>query len=141
MKTGNHKLDRRTAIILATACIAMAILATSCGGGAGSSATADPASTTGLSVSPPTVTFGSQAVGTTSAAQTNTVTNVGNSTVGISSIELAGTNPSDFAQSTNCGSTIAAGASCTITVTFQPTATGTRTARSNCHRQCLPQPP
>ena len=128
MKTGNHKLEHGTAIILATACIAMAILATSCGGGAGSSATADTASTTGLSISPPTVTFGSQAVGTASAAQTNTVTNAGNSAVGISSIALGGTNPSDFAQSTNCGSTVAAGASCTITVTFQPTATGTRSA-------------
>jgi len=128
MKTGNHKPDRGIAIILATACIAMAILATSCGGGAGSGATADPASTTGLSVSPPTVTFGNQAVGTSSAAQTNIVTNVGNSTVNISSITLAGTNPSDFAESNNCGATLAAGANCTITVTFQPTAVGTLTA-------------
>lgn len=129
IKAGKQKLDRGTAIILAMACIALATLATSCGGGAGGSAIADPATTIGLSVSPATVTFGSQAVGTTSAAQTNIVANVGNSTVNISGITLGGTNPSDFAQSNNCGSTIAAGASCTITVTFQPTASGTRTAQ------------
>jgi hypothetical protein len=35
--------------------------------------------------------------------------------------------PSDFAQTNNCGSVLAAAASCTINVTFTPTATGTRT--------------
>ena len=128
MRTGKLKPERGLAIILATACLAVAFLASSCGGGAGTSATADTASPSGLSISPAVVTFGNQAVGTTSAAQTNIVTNVGNSSLDISSITLAGTNPSDFSQTTNCGSTIAAGANCTITVTFRPTATGTRTA-------------
>jgi len=124
-KAGKLEPGLGTAVILAAACIAMAMLATSCGGGAGGSAIADTASATGLSVSPPTVTFGNQAVGTTSAAQTNTVTNVGNSTVTISSITLGGTNPSDFAQSNNCGWSLAAGANCTITVIFQPASVGT----------------
>ena len=118
----------------------MAILATSCGGGAGSSATADTASTTGLSISPPTVTFGSQAVGTASAAQTNTLTNSGNAALSISSIALSGTNPSDFAQTNNCGSSVAAGANCTISVTFKPTASGNSHRRRHPHRQCSRQP-
>src|SRR5205814_1730306 len=46
----------------------------------------------------------------------------------ISSVAIAGTNSGDFAQTNNCGSSVAAAGSCTINVTFKPTATGTRTA-------------
>src|SRR5205085_4067586 len=76
-------------------------------------------------------TFSSQVVGSTSAAQTVTLTNSGNAALTISSIGLSGTNSGDFAQTNTCpssSSTLAAGASCTISVTFTPTATGTRSA-------------
>ncbi|WP_194924584.1 choice-of-anchor D domain-containing protein [Catenulispora pinisilvae] len=67
--------------------------------------------------------FGNQAVGSTSGAQAVTVANSGNGAATISSIAATG----DFAQSDNCGSSLAAGASCTVNVTFAPTASGART--------------
>ncbi|MFL5658953.1 MAG: N,N-dimethylformamidase beta subunit family domain-containing protein [Ktedonobacteraceae bacterium] len=81
-----------------------------------------------VSLSPSSLSFGNQNVNTTSAAQTVTLTNSGNAALTISSIGLSGTNSGDFAQTNNCPSTLAAGASCTINVTFTPTATGARSA-------------
>jgi outer membrane protein assembly factor BamB len=75
--------------------------------------------------SPRSLPFGSQQVGTTSAAQTSTVTNVGNATLSISSIAASG----DFAQTNDCGAVpvmLAPGASCHISVTFTPTTFGAR---------------
>jgi phosphatidylethanolamine-binding protein (PEBP) family uncharacterized protein len=80
------------------------------------------------SLSPSSLTFASQAVGATSAAQTITLNNTGNSALSISSLALMGTNPNDFAQSNNCGASVAAGANCTISVRFTPSASGSRTA-------------
>ncbi|MEW2155092.1 discoidin domain-containing protein [Streptomyces sp. NPDC007189] len=80
-----------------------------------------PAST--VTASPSALSFGSQATGTTSAAQTVTVSNPTGSSASVSSISTSG----DFAQTNNCGSSIAANGSCTVSVTFRPTATGTRT--------------
>src|SRR6266850_1915925 len=76
-----------------------------------------------VSLSPPSLTFSSQLVGTTSAAQVVTLTNSGNATLSITQIVASG----DFAQTNTCGSSLGAGANCTISVTFIPTATGTRT--------------
>ncbi len=81
-----------------------------------------------LTLSASSVAFGSQQLGTTSSAQTVTLTNNGNVPLSINSIAIAGTNSGDFAQSNNCGSSMAAGASCTINVTFKAAATGSRTA-------------
>src|SRR5207237_919784 len=72
--------------------------------------------------------FSTQQVGTTSPSQPVTLTNNGSSSLSITSIAITGSNSSDFAQTTNCGSSVARGASCTINVTFSPTATGTRSA-------------
>src|SRR5574340_664813 len=41
---------------------------------------------------------------------------------------ITGSNAGDFAQSNSCGSSLATNASCTINVTFTPTASGARTA-------------
>jgi hypothetical protein len=68
--------------------------------------------------------FAGQADGTTSGAQTVTLTNVGSSALNIASITIAGTNGSDFAQTNNCGSSVASQATCAIHVTFAPTAAG-----------------
>jgi F5/8 type C domain/Fungalysin metallopeptidase (M36)/Abnormal spindle-like microcephaly-assoc'd, ASPM-SPD-2-Hydin/Fungalysin/Thermolysin Propeptide Motif len=84
-------------------------------GGGGSGAT--------LLANPSSLAFGSTLVGATSAAQTVTVQNTGASAASVSSIAVSG----DFAQTNTCGTSIAAGASCTASVTFRPTATGTRT--------------
>jgi hypothetical protein len=81
-----------------------------------------------VTLSSTSLTFPSQVVGTTSTAQTVTLSNIGSSALTISGITVTGANAGDYAQTNNCGSTVAAGGSCTINVTFKPTATGTRTA-------------
>ena len=73
-----------------------------------------------LSASPSSLTFGSTTVGSTSAAQTVTVTNPGSTATSMSSIGVTG----PFGESNNCGTSLAAGASCTVSATFAPTAAG-----------------
>jgi uncharacterized repeat protein (TIGR01451 family) len=73
----------------------------------------------GASLSPSTLTFTAN-TGSTSAAQTVTLTNTGSSALAISGISITGTNPTDFAQTNTCGSSLAASASCSISVTFTP---------------------
>ena len=68
------------------------------------------------------LTFAPQLVGTTSAAQTVTLSNPSNAALAISSISMGGTNNTNFAQTNDCGSSLAAGASCTISVTMRPKA-------------------
>jgi parallel beta-helix repeat protein len=87
----------------------------SSGGGSTSSAT--------LSASPTSLTFASQALNTSSSAQSVKVTNTGNAAASVSGVATTG----DFSQTNTCGSSIAAGASCTVSVTFKPTVSGTRT--------------
>jgi len=75
-----------------------------------------------LGLSPDALTFAAQAVGTTSPVQAVTLTNQGSSTLTISSIVPSG----DFAETNTCAATLAAGASCTISITFSPTTGGAR---------------
>jgi hypothetical protein len=85
----------------------------------------------GVSLIPTSLTFTNQAAGTTSAAQSVTLTNNGTAALTISSIGVTGTNSSDFAQTNTCPlspSTLAVNGTCTINVTFTPTATGSRSA-------------
>jgi len=79
-------------------------------------------------LTPTSLTFASQALGTTSAAQNINLTNSGEASMTISGITLAGTNMADYAQTDNCPPTLTQSFSCTISVTFKPLATGTRTA-------------
>ena len=84
-----------------------------------------------VSLSPTSLSFGNHQVNTTSSAQTVTLTNSGNAALTIHSIGLSGPNSGDFHQQNTCpsgSSTLAAGASCTISVTFTPTADGSRSA-------------
>ena len=69
-----------------------------------------------------------QPAGTTSPAQRVTLTNSGGASLILSSIGLTGANAGDYAQTNNCGATIAISASCQINVTFSPTAVGNRNA-------------
>src|SRR5207247_7361126 len=80
-----------------------------------------------VTLSPTSLTFPSQNVGITSAPQAVTLSNSGSAALSISSIAITGANGGDFAQTNNCGSSLAAGSKCTINVTFAPAATGTRT--------------
>ena len=84
---------------------------------------------TAASFAPTSLTFTGQTVGTTSAAQVVTLTDAsGGTALTITGITITGANPSDFAQTNTCGSSVAPKKSCTISVTFTPSATGTRTA-------------
>src|SRR5207244_4080094 len=68
------------------------------------------------------LTFGNQLVGTTSAAQSVTLSNTGSAALNISKIATAG----DYTQTNNCGASLDGGTSCSINVSFKPTNTGTR---------------
>jgi uncharacterized delta-60 repeat protein len=74
-----------------------------------------PPATTSLSVSPTSIDFGGASMGTTSQPQTISVTNTGTTTVTISGVAAS----AQFAQSSTC-STLAAGESCTVSVSFSP---------------------
>lgn len=81
-----------------------------------------------LTLSPPSLNFPPQLIGMLSRAQAETVTNTGTSAVVISSVALTGTNAADFNQSNTCGSSLTAGANCTINVTVTPSQLGARSA-------------
>jgi hypothetical protein len=81
-----------------------------------------------LSLSSSSLTFGDQAVGSTSAAQTVTITNNGTSDLHVASVSTSGTNAGDFSASpSGCGD-VPATETCTISVTFTPSASGARSA-------------
>ncbi|MGO9273506.1 MAG: beta strand repeat-containing protein [Terriglobia bacterium] len=86
-----------------------------------------------VSLSAPSLSFGSQPLSTTSAAQTETVTNTGTANLTISTVTVGGTNASDFAKSadTCTGATVAPTSTCAVSVTFTPSATGSRSASLN----------
>lgn len=81
-----------------------------------------------VSLSPTTLAFGNQAVGTTSTARKVTLQNTGPGALTINGIGVTGTNSSDFVETNTCNSTVAVGATCTITVTFHPTVPAARNA-------------
>jgi F5/8 type C domain/Abnormal spindle-like microcephaly-assoc'd, ASPM-SPD-2-Hydin len=76
-----------------------------------------------LTASPSSVSFGSETVGSTTPAQSVTVSNPGSAAVSMSSVGVTG----PFSETNNCGTTLAAGASCAVSVTFAPTASGSAT--------------
>jgi hypothetical protein len=97
------------------------------------SATASATTQTALApvaqLSPSSLNFGSVKRRTTSAPQRVTLTNSGTAVLTIASIAIAGANPGDFAIAVRtCGGTLAPAASCTVDVTFRPTARKTRSA-------------
>ncbi len=72
--------------------------------------------------------FSTQAIGSSSAAAAIQLVNTGNAALTITSISITGTNSSDFSETNTCGSSLAAGASCTANVTFTPQAAGSLVA-------------
>jgi hypothetical protein len=84
---------------------------------------------TTTSVSPGSLTFPLRSASTTSIPQTITVTNTGaTNALIVSSVTATGPNPGDYILTNNCTTNVTPGNSCTINVSFSPTATGTRTA-------------
>jgi hypothetical protein len=77
---------------------------------------------------PALLNFASQKVGTTSAPQMVQLTNQGAAPLDISSVLLHGFHSQDFSATNNCPASLASKATCTISITFTPNNTGTRTA-------------
>lgn len=91
-------------------------------------ATPARASAPAVTLTPTSLTFGSQDIGTTSAPQSVTVTNSGTANLFINSAATRGTDALDFTEvDDGCsGLTLTPGTSCSVSITFSPTATGTR---------------
>ena len=88
------------------------------------SATSAPA----VTLSATSLNFGTQTVGT-KANQTLKITNSGTAPLTVSSVQLSGTNAADFSIVTNgCTASVAPAASCQLSLTFDPSAVGSRTA-------------
>ncbi|WP_307813393.1 choice-of-anchor D domain-containing protein [Ktedonobacter sp. SOSP1-52] len=85
----------------------------------------------GVSLNPGSINFGNQNVNTASSSQSLTLINNGSSALTINSIGITGGSAGDFSQSNTCPispSTLAAHASCTISVTYQPSVQGNSSA-------------
>jgi hypothetical protein len=85
--------------------------------------------TPAASVSPTSLKFGSVPVSTTSAAVNATVTNHGAVAFSVTGISVVGTQAAWFAQANNCPTSLPAGATCTVRVTFKPTAAASGSAK------------
>lgn len=83
-----------------------------------------------VSFSPLTLTFGPQNVGATSPPQTETIANAGTANLILSTVTLGGANANDFAtNSDTCtGTTLAPKNSCSLSLTFTPSVTGSLNA-------------
>jgi hypothetical protein len=81
-----------------------------------------------VSLSPSSLDFGNQAVGTTSQPQIITLTNHSKYALNIFGVRLGGLNPRAFAQTSNCGTSVPAGGSCSLSVTFTPANKGGKAA-------------
>src|SRR5208283_2036197 len=77
----------------------------------------------GVSLSPPNVTFPNQYVGTSGLPQDVKLTNTGDTLLTITNVTAS---PADFAPLSTCGNSVGPGASCSIGVFFDPTTSGTR---------------
>jgi probable HAF family extracellular repeat protein len=81
-----------------------------------------------LILSPTSLAFGTQTVGTTSPGKTFTITNVSSTSVSLASITVTGVQADDFSLTKTCGSTLAPAASCTVSVVFTPVSAGGKAA-------------
>ena len=86
-----------------------------------------PGGSPAVNLSPTSLTFPAQLVGTQSNAKPVTLTNTGNATLLITSIATTG----DFSQTNTCGTSVAAGANCVVNVTFTPTKKGASDRRAD----------
>lgn len=124
-----RRIRSRTLVLAALAALLVPAGATGSHGGGGGGGT-PPAGAPAVTFAPTSLTFGAQDVGTTSAPQSITITNTGSAGLFVNSAATRGANPLDFTQvDDGCsGLTLAPGSSCSVAITFSPTATGTRSA-------------
>jgi len=128
LSSGDQMIRPRSALLISTLVSTLSSLLfwTACGGG-GSSMSQQGSSVATLSAS--TLTFASQAVGTTSSPVTVTLSNTGTAALSITGISMANAN-GEFTQTTDCGPNLVEGANCSIRVTFTPTQAGSTAAAS-----------
>jgi hypothetical protein len=81
-----------------------------------------------LTLYPSRIAFAPQQVGTASPAAVTIAVNTGNAPLSLTGINITGANSPDFSQSNNCGSSLAAGSSCNVSVKFTPHSEGSHTA-------------
>ncbi len=80
-----------------------------------------------LSITPSTLTFTST-IGIASTVQTAQLNNTGNAPLSFTSFGLTGTGAASFAQTNTCGTSLAAGANCSVSITFTPSSVGSFSA-------------
>lgn len=119
----------RGGFLLLAALAALAVPASAAGdhgsgGGGGASSTAAPA----VTFAPTSLTFADQVIGTTSAPQSITITNTGTASLFINSAAVPNTLDFTLVGDGCSGLTLAVGTSCSVSITFSPTASGTRSA-------------
>lgn len=119
---------RRPTWLALTAVMMLVFVWAGCSGGSGGGTASTPPPAPAAAILPSGLTFSSQNQGTSSAAHSVTLSNSGNAGLSITAISVGGANSGDFQQTNNCGSNVAAGGSCSIGVTFTPTAMGSRLA-------------
>jgi len=82
-----------------------------------------------LVLSPASLDFANELVGSASAPLIETLTNMATSDLDIANIAMTGTNAAEFSQvASTCGAKLAAGANCAITLNFTPAQVGPRNA-------------
>ena len=93
---------------------------------------------TEVSLSPSSINFGNEPIGSASSGEPVTLTNRGSTPLAITSITFVGdtgqqpvVDTADFSQTNTCGPTVAPGKSCKITVVFTPTVFGKRSGTLN----------
>jgi hypothetical protein len=81
-----------------------------------------------LSLSAKQLTLSSIVIGTGSSPQSVTLSNVGNASLTINSIQIIGADAALFSETNTCGSSLASGADCSVSVIYTPSANGTNSA-------------
>jgi hypothetical protein len=81
----------------------------------------NPQTTPVPTISAPCFSITEQTVGVASTPVTTVLSNLGPGNLNISSIAVTGANASEFAETNTCGTSLAAGSSCTLSITFTAT--------------------
>jgi chitodextrinase len=79
-------------------------------------------------LSPSSLDFGAQVIDTTSDPRVVTLINNGSTNLAINGVTITGTGASSYSQTNTCGLAVAPGASCTISIRFAPTSSGSQVA-------------
>jgi hypothetical protein len=81
-----------------------------------------------VSLAPSALTFRSQTLATSSPTQSISLSNTGGGPLVLGSVDIDGPDAADFSQTNDCPASLNAGASCSVAVTFTPSAEGPRSA-------------